>query len=369
MEHIMVPSDIKKILVVGATGGVGKLISREIIRLLGADSLIAGDYNLKRADKFTGSLERQIVSRYIDVHDRESIVKALKGVHAVIVAARQIEPNIQSLCIKRQIPCLDITAYPEFVEKVQALNSHALSFKTPLIMMAGLFPGLSGIMAKEAAKKLDQVASIDVGLLQSTQGTVGATGLADMLDWFSQPVIFKKGGKQHVIPGFSMKRSFVYPEFFGEKRQRLVRFHEASVVSEKLSVSDVNYWTSFDQESFNLLLSCLKKTGFLKLFHFQTTRIKLGKIINLFKSTGKPKPEKIAVTIEVSGYKEGKTQNNRISIIAPSDYGTTAMSAVAMIKLILAKYIDCNGACFPLEVFPLDLLLEIMDCEDIKLFN
>jgi len=363
----MLSSDMKHILVVGGTGGVGKLISREIIRLFGPGSLIVGDYKMERAEEFAGSLEGQVVSRYVDVHDRESIPKALKDIHAVIVAARQKDPIIQSICMEHQVPCLDITAYPEFVTKVRALNSQALSSQTPLIIMAGLFPGLSGIMAKEAAERLDQVSAIDVGLMQSTQGSVGATGLTDMLDWFSQPVIFRKEGKQHFMPGFSMKRSFIYPDIFGEQKQRLVSFHEASVVSEKLAVSDVNYWTSFDQASFNLLLSFLKKTGFLKLFHFQTTRMNLGKMVNFFKSAGKPKPETIAVTVEVSGQKEGKPHDSQISIIAPSDYGATAMSAVAMTKLLLQKRVTCKGACFPLEVFPLDLLLETMDCNDIKL--
>ena len=96
--------------------------------------------------------------------------------------------------------------------------------------------------------------------------------------------------------------------------------------------------------------------------------MKLGKMINFLKSAGKPKPETIAMTVEVSGQKEGKPYDSQISIIGPSDYGITAMSAVAMTKLLLKKRVTCEGVCFPLEVFPLDLLLETMGCSDIKLF-
>ena len=45
---------------------------------------------------------------------------------------------------------------------------------TPLLTMAGMWPGLSGLMAARAAGMLDRVDRLDLALCQSTQSKVGA---------------------------------------------------------------------------------------------------------------------------------------------------------------------------------------------------
>jgi hypothetical protein len=81
----------------------------------------------------------------------------------------------------------------------------------------------------------------------------------------------------------------------------------------------------------------------------------------------RPDTETIALTVEVSGLEDGASCTRRMSVVGPSDYGTTAMSAVAMVKLILEGWVKAAGVRVPLEVFPLDALIEAMDCEEVGL--
>ena len=165
---------------------------------------------------------------------------------------------------------------------------------------------------------------------------------------------------------FTVKREMKYPEPFGARPQRLINWIEVSVVSEKCGVQDVNYWSGFDEASFELLLACLKKIGFLGLFNMETTRKGLARLIVRMKGGKRPESETIALTVEVEGRKDGSPVTRCLSIVGPSDYGATAMCVVGMTKLLLEGRVEVSGTRVPLEVFPFDALVEAMDCEDVR---
>ena len=295
MEHATGPrmpvSRKKKILVVGATGGVGRFVSDHVIRLFGSASLVVGDYKLERGEAFAHELGAEVSFQRVDGTQTASIEGAVEGVEAVIVAVQ----------------------------------------------------------------------------LQSSQGSAGTTGIGDMLGVFAQPVRFRSHGEQHVRPGFTVKREMMFPPPFGNRTQRLINYVEVPVVAEKCDVHDVNYWSGFDEASFEILLAFLNKVGFLRLFNLTKTRKGLARMIALTKRGKRPESETIAVTVEVAGHTDGSPRTRCLSLVGPSDYGTTAMSVVAMAKLLLESRVEAVGMRVPMEVFPLDSLVEAMDCDEVTL--
>jgi len=357
------------ILVVGAAGGVGRLVCREVIRQLGPDELTAGDYKERRARDFGRALGEKVSWRVVDVCDEGSVRSALHNVDAAIVACKQTEPLVQAVCVESRIPCLDITPYANFIEKAKTLHESALSQRTAVVMAAGLFPGLSGIMAKHASGLCEDVESIHVGMLQNSAAVVGPAGIASMLGVFAQPVEFHNEGRSSVKPGFTVQRTFQFPEPYGRKILRLIKYDEASVVAEKCDVLNINYWTGFEKFWLNAVLAFLNRLGILKVFNSEGIGIRLAKIINSLKRKRPPQPETIAVAVDINGIKEGAPYSAQITLVGPSDYGVTAMSVVAMARLILSKDVKAQGVCFPLEVFPLYLLLDTIGREDVKIFE
>ena len=222
-------------------------------------------------------------------------------------------------------------------------------------------------MAKHVVDTLQEVSSIDVGLLQSSQGSAGVTGIADMMGVFAQPVRLRSDGEEHMRPGFTVKREMMFPQPFGNRAQRLINYIEGPVVSEKCNVYDVNYWTGFDKAPFEMLLALLNKVGFLRLFNRKRTRKGLARMIAMTKGGKRPESETIVVTVEVAGKTDGSPVARCLSLVGPSDYGTTAMCVVAMAKLLLAGRLEAAGVRVPMEVFPLDVLVEAMDCEEVTL--
>lgn len=364
----MADSNPQRILVLGATGGVGRFVCEAVLRLFGPASLVVGDYIPDRGQEYAKALGGEVSSARVDVSDKASVEKAVAGgLDAIIVTVQQADPIVQSVCLSRGIPCLDVTVDVDFLEKARRLDSRTEAGGAASIIMAGLIPGLSGVMARHLVDSLDEVSSIDVGLLQSAKGSAGVTGIADMLGVFAQPVQFRSKGEQHWRPGFTVKREMRFPEPFGNKAQRLINWVEVPVVVEKCGVHDVNYWTGFDDASFESLLAFLKKTGFLSLFNRKSTRKAVARMIAITKGGKRPDTETIALTLEVSGLKDGAACTRCVSLVGPSDYGTTGMSVVAMAKLILEGSVKTAGIRVPLEVFPLDVLIEAMDCEEVNL--
>jgi saccharopine dehydrogenase-like NADP-dependent oxidoreductase len=358
-----------RILVIGSAGGVGRQMCAEVARQCGPGALVLGDYRLERAE----SQAREhpgAASRRVDLRDATSIRDALDPELAgVIVCALQERPEVQSACLERGIPCLDVTGEQEFIVRVHALDGPAREAGTPLLTMAGAWPGLSGLMTVRAAEMLDRVDAIDLALCQSTGSSVGPVGIADMMGSFSRPVSLREGAWVREVPGFSVKRRIEYPEPFGIRRHRLVDFVEGPVLAEALGLAEVRLWTGFDSAAFDGLVSLLRRLGVLALFRRKGLGLRLARGVNAIKRLGPTGPEPIAVVALARGERGGRPARASVSLRGPSDYGLTAMSAVAFARLVAMRGAEAAGAGHPLRLFQLREVIEAIDHPELEVFE
>lgn len=124
----------------------------------------------------------------------------------VVVAVKQRNPHIQKRCIENKILCIDVTPFYDFAEKVYELNQSAENNKIGSVIMSGFFPGLSGLMIKEAISDFQEITEINVGLLQSTNAKAGISGILDMLKIIDQPVTFQN----ETLSGFTKKEECIF---------------------------------------------------------------------------------------------------------------------------------------------------------------
>ncbi len=356
-----------RIFVIGSGGAVGQKVCAEVARQCSSTSLVLGDHRIERAKEQMQDYQCAAI-REIDRGDPFSIGDAIDpSLSAVIVCVAQEYPMIQKACLKKGVPCIDVTIEREFIKRVHELNGDAIKAGVPLLTMAGMWPGLSGLMAIRAASLLDRVESIDLALCQSTQSSVGPSGLADMMGTFSRKVEFREGHQRRQVPGFSVKRQFDYPEPLGRQSHRLVDFEEGLTIANQLRVQQVNLWTGFDSSSFDKLISMLRKMGILRLFVDKSIGMKLAKVVNALKELGRSGKEPIAMIALAHGEADGRSVVKCISLQAPSDYGATAMSAVAFARLAVSKGSTTAGAGHPQRFFQLDEVLRVVDSPELNL--
>lgn len=344
---------MKKVMVVGASGVLGKLVCSEFLRIFNNQiKLIVTDYKTERGKKLANSFNKDVQFQCLNVNDDENIKQVIKNVDIVVVVLKQRVPHIQKTCIENKLLCIDVTPFSDFVEKVLELNQSAEKNNIGSIIMAGFFPGLSGLMIKEAISNFQEVTEINVGLLQNTNAKVGISGTLDMLKIISQPVIFQN----KIISGFTKKRNMYFLN--EEKEVRLIDHSEKLVFKDKLTTAPINYWTSWNVNTFNKQVSILRKLGVIEIIHKVNNKF-LSKVVNHNPS----KNENAFLTVEVKGIVANKERIRIVSLSTLSDYHTTAMVVTALAKIALKN--EVKGIVCPFELTNLEELLAVINCSDI----
>jgi saccharopine dehydrogenase-like NADP-dependent oxidoreductase len=360
-----------KILVVGGTGAVGRHICGEVVRTLGPEALVVGDYRLVRGWAFARSISKSTGATEIDIRDRRSVERATENVDAVIVAVRQGEPVVQSVCTERGIHSVDIvpdtplarSVFPSDHERDDGgPDGRHLSQVVEVgqnlsgVVAAGLIPGLSGLMARHVIERSSRSQpEVHVALLQRKNGTAGAAGIGDMLGLFARPVEYQGRRRR----GFSVRRTVPFPPPFGNRSVRLVAFPEAADLRAAFGLRNVSYWTAFDNEGFNRTISTLNAFGILNRFRAPGEGHGLARLLARTKMTPNEAGEEVALAVEA-----GETW---VRLTVPSDYGGTAMAAVAMTRALVVRGAPEYGVVMPFQIFSMEEIVERIDSPDVRI--
>ncbi|MGA3677903.1 saccharopine dehydrogenase family protein [Lysinibacillus agricola] len=345
---------MKKIMVVGASGVLGQLVCHELLRIYNHQiRLIVTDYKTERGEKLANSFNMDAQFQYLNANDEENVKQVIKNIDTVVVVLKQKNPYIQKACIENKILCIDVTPFYDFVEKVNELNEDAENHDVGLVVMSGFFPGLSGLMVKKAISNFSEVTEIDVGLLQNTNAKAGISGILDMLHIITQPVKFEN----KVISGFTNKRKMYFLHHLKEKEIRCIDHSEKAILKDMLGIGSINYWTSWNVNAFNKLVSFLRQVGFIENVH---------KYKDLLSKVVKHKPHKnehAFLTVEVKGIIDQKEKVKTLALSTFSDYHTTAMATASLAKIAQQKKV--KGVVSPFEITDIDELLSEINCPDI----
>lgn len=347
---------MKKMMVVGASGVLGKLVCEELLRIIkGQIKLIVTDYRMERGQKLADSFNSDVQFQYLDVHDEDNVEQVIRNVDMVVVVLKQKTPHIQKVCIHNKIMCIDVTPFYDFVEKVIELNHSAEDNNIGSVVMSGFFPGLSGLMVKKAISDFQEVKEINVALLQNNNAKAGVSGIIDMLGIIAQPVLFQN----KIVSGFTRKRTMYFLNHSKEQEVRLIEHSEKILIQDKLIASPINYYTSWNVKAFNKLISMLRRIGVVQRIH---------KVNHQFLSKAvKHNPEKdenAFLTVEVKGKNNHRERIRTVSLATFSDYHTTAIVTASLAKIALDK--DVQGVVCPFEMTDLDELVSVMNCPGIE---
>jgi saccharopine dehydrogenase-like NADP-dependent oxidoreductase len=348
---------MKKVMVVGASGVLGRMVCSELLRIFENQiNLIVTDYKAERGNELANSFDNTDVSfQFLDANDEEIIKQVIKNVDIVVVVLKQRIPYIQQACIQNKILCIDVTPFYDFVQKVIKLNQIAEKNDVGSVIMSGFFPGLSGLMIKRAISNFQEVKEINVALLQSTNAKAGVSGILDMLNIIAQPIIFQN----KTLSGFTKKRKMYFLNHSKEQDMRLIDHSEKMLVKEKLITAPINYWTSWNSNGFNKLVSLLRKIGFLK--YAQNFKKVLSKVVK-----HNPKENENAfLTVEVKGVIGNKEVVKVLALSTLSDYHTTAMVTAALAKIAIGN--EVKGIVYPFEVTGLEELFSVINCSNVKI--
>jgi saccharopine dehydrogenase-like NADP-dependent oxidoreductase len=148
-------SEAKNIIIIGGTGRVGASTAAALAKALPNCSItLASRTKFSFDDAISLRPELGAVSHIpVDVNDSRSLMKALMkgGIDIVIHTAgpfqRRAECSVLEAAIAAGIPYLDVCDDTEYSKAAKSLHSKAIAAGVPAITCAGIYPGVSNVMA------------------------------------------------------------------------------------------------------------------------------------------------------------------------------------------------------------------------------
>lgn len=179
---------------------------------------MVGDYKENRGRSYAENLGGTAEYVYIDAVDGNTVVSALKNADCCIAALKQIDPRIQSACLKEKVHCIDVSVSIELYRKIFEYDNQCTKNNIIFAPMTGYFPGLSAMLLTHLLSSVSTAEQGNIALLLSgfSHYNIGVSGVTEMFSNFAGTVTFDSWEKPKIYSSFSRKRKMLFT--MGDRR-------------------------------------------------------------------------------------------------------------------------------------------------------
>ncbi|CAM0146098.1 unnamed protein product [Urochloa decumbens] len=142
-----------RVLVLGGAGRVGGSTATALSKLRPDLSILIGDKNREKGKSFAAKLGEQSEFVQVDTSNASMLEKALQGVDLVVHTAgpfqRAEECTVLQAAISTKTAYVDVCDDTDYSWRAKGFHEEAKSAGVPAITTAGIYPGVSNVMAAE----------------------------------------------------------------------------------------------------------------------------------------------------------------------------------------------------------------------------
>lgn len=211
-------------------GGAGKMGSG-IVRDLVANSpkkdierVIVADVKIDEARQLANQLkDDRIKIQHLNVANKEEMVTLLKGVDVCVNTVPTLlgyQMDIMLASFEAKCPYMDLGGLGIWTRKQKEYHEEFVKKGVPALLGMGSAPGITNVLAKCCAERLDKVEKINlywVGKLIGPDSPVFLPpyNILTLIDEYAEPNFQFLDGEMKVVPPLSGKQVLVLPEPFG----------------------------------------------------------------------------------------------------------------------------------------------------------
>ena len=240
-----------KIVVLGGTGLTGRCAVRDLVGSPGVSEVVMAGRNLNKARKIAEEINSTKVSiAQFDATKHDTIVKAI-GDSEVVINAVQFYYNIDIMkaSLEAGAHYLDLGGLFHTTLKQLELNEKFKKAGLTAIVGIGECPGITNVMARHAADRLDSIDSIfvrDTWMDFTEEGPpfIVTWSLSTLFDEMTMPAVIFENGRYKEAPPLSGKETMTFPEPFGTQDQYYTIHSEAATFPKsfkKKKIRNVNW--------------------------------------------------------------------------------------------------------------------------------
>lgn len=302
-----------KILLVGA-GAVGSVISQYLSRDNEIAEVICASNDIERAKEFISTANSKIKLVELDAANIDEITDKAQGVNLIINASLpRFNENILEAALRVGAHYQDLASELADLKTAEQLKFDEKFKQADLIALinTGVAPGITNLLAKEAAGKLDEVDEIHFRCIeeQRTSEFIFTWSVETTLDELTSPPLVYRNGEFALTKPFEDSEEYEFPEPFGKRQAFSIYGDEVATVPLFIKTKIVDFKSSGADIEFSKALSRLG------LFNKEPIKFNGGEIIPIefFKKIAPkvPSPSKMKQLID-----EGIIENAVFALVA-----------------------------------------------------
>jgi len=227
---------MKRILVLGGVGAMATETTSDLVETSDFEEIMVADINIGKVETFIGKLnDKRLKPARIDAENIHEMADLMRGYDVVANGLpRTYCENAIRAAIEAKVDMLDLIS-PH--QETLALDGDARAAGICVVGGVGITPGITNILAKLGAERLDAVEQIDIDFA-AFRSIAHSPGLLHVILWEFDPRtenrFYYQDGKLVPNPPFSGARRVQFPEPIGNQTTYYVPHGESQTLSKNI---------------------------------------------------------------------------------------------------------------------------------------
>lgn len=357
------------IVLLGGAGYMGLVALRDLVQS-GVEEIVITDYNEERVKQLAVEYETEKVrtsARFVDANDHASLVNVMKGADSVANCVGPFHTygvKILKAAIDAKVDIVDICDDWDATQEYLKLNGQAKEAGITAIIGLGYTPGVTNMLAKRGADKLDRVDEIQVAWMWNAFDPGGYAVLEHGIHAEVGNIPTYLDGQWVDVPAGSGEEIIEFPEPIGKQKVHHVGHPEPVTLPRfikgvKTVTCKGGQVPQIFTELFKVLsdfgLSSTKpiEVGGVSVIPREVATVAIRRLetwrpgfLERLQKEAPPRERGTAVRVEVKGEKEGKAVSYVSSVISEGRFVTgTSLSVGA--QMLARKAIGVKGILAP----------------------
>lgn len=323
---------MNKVVVLGATGTIGRVIVKDLVE--SNVEVIAADLDLNKLEELKAWTNNRITIIPLNIKDEEKAKDVLRQGKVCVNATNYVfNIDVMKAAAAVGVNVLDLGGLFTRTKEQLKLDNEMKAADILSIVGMGSDPGTSNVFSRYGVERLDTAEEIHIRYGSTTSGATFAFAIDTIIDEAMKNALAVMNGKLIEIPPLADEEFTPFHEDIGvQKTYSIIHSELATLPTSFPSVKNITYKDTWDPDTIEKIKT-LDSLGLLQTEpveiagnHVVPRRQTVSLMQTVLAAKEKPQWGKDALLVEVKGIKDGNKASVRLELVTDcqDDWGVSA---------------------------------------------